>query len=101
MPLGDWLRLRWWRFLDHFHRCSECGHWPDAHRDHIAPRWEDDKTAAMLGIGRYGCRRCGHGAIEERNSKPYCRICSGPLAEPGTSRCYKAHGVFPPGEVQP
>jgi hypothetical protein len=67
MPFGDWVRLRWWRLLDHFHRCSECGHWPDAHRDGIAPRWEDDKTAHMLGIGRFGCRRCGHGAIEERD----------------------------------
>jgi hypothetical protein len=69
MPVGDLARLRWWRFLDHFHRCSECGHWPDAHRDGIAPRWENDKVAHMLGIARYGCRRCGHGAIEERDSR--------------------------------
>lgn len=31
------------------------------------PLWKDDTTAAWLGIGRYGCRRCGWRAIEERD----------------------------------
>lgn len=26
------------------------------------PFWRDDKTAQMLGIAQYGCRRCGRGA---------------------------------------
>jgi hypothetical protein len=30
------------------------------------PFWRDDKVAAMLGIGQYGCRRCGRGAVAER-----------------------------------
>jgi hypothetical protein len=32
------------------------------------PFWADDKTAQMLGIAQYGCRRCGRGAIAERDS---------------------------------
>jgi hypothetical protein len=31
------------------------------------PFWRDDKVAAMLGIGQYGCRRCGRGAVAERD----------------------------------
>jgi hypothetical protein len=59
----DRLSLRWWKFRTWFHRCPECKHRPDRHFDGSAPRWEDDKIAKMLGIGQYGCRRCGHGSI--------------------------------------
>lgn len=62
------LWLRWWAFRAWFHRCPECKHRPDRHYDSIGPRWEDDKIARMLGIGQYGCRRCGHGSIEERDA---------------------------------
>ena len=44
--------LRWWQFKAWFHRCPECGHRPDRHYDSGAPRWENDKIARMLGIGR-------------------------------------------------
>jgi hypothetical protein len=30
------------------------------------PFWCDDKTANMLGVAQYGCRRCGHGAMQQR-----------------------------------
>jgi DNA-directed RNA polymerase subunit N (RpoN/RPB10) len=69
MPL--W--LRWWAFKAWFHRCPECGHRLDKHYDSTGPRWEDDKTAHMLGIGKYGCRRCGHGAVEERDAEAALR----------------------------
>lgn len=66
LPLRDRIWLRWRKFKAWFHRCPECGTRPDDHYD-AGPRWEDDKIALMLGIGQYGCRRCGHGAIEERD----------------------------------
>ena len=66
MPL--W--LIWWEFKARFHRCPECGHRPDRHYGSAAPRWENDKIAAMLGIGQYGCRRCGNGATSERDATP-------------------------------
>ncbi len=31
------------------------------------PLWREDKVAQMLGIEQYGCSRCGHGAIAERD----------------------------------
>jgi len=62
------LWLRWWKFKAWFHRCPECKHRPDRHFDSPGPRWEDDKIAQMLGVGKYGCRRCGHGAIAERDA---------------------------------
>jgi hypothetical protein len=62
------LWMRWWEFKAWFHRCPECGHRPDRHYDSTGPRWDDDKTAAMLGIAQYGCRRCGHGSIAERDA---------------------------------
>lgn len=68
LPFGERLMLHWWHFKAWFHRCPECGHRPDEHHDSTGPRWEDDKVAAMLGIGQYGCRRCGHGAIEGRDA---------------------------------
>jgi DNA-directed RNA polymerase subunit N (RpoN/RPB10) len=61
------LWMYWWELRMRFHRCPECGHWPDRHYDSIGPRWEDDKVAQMLGIAQYGCRRCGEGSIEERD----------------------------------
>lgn len=33
------------------------------------PFWRDDKVAQMLGIAKYGCPRCGRGAIEERDAE--------------------------------
>jgi hypothetical protein len=60
--------MRWWEFTCWFRRCPECGHRPDRHDDNIGPRWEDDAIARMLGIGQYGCRRCGQGAIAERDA---------------------------------
>ena len=64
LRMSERLRLLWWKALAWLHRCPECGHRPDGHKDWM-PRWEDDRTARLLGIGQYGCRRCGHGAIEE------------------------------------
>ena len=61
--------LGWWEFKAWFHRCPECGHRPDKHYDSKGPRWEDDKIAAMLAIGQYGCRRCGEGSIAERDAR--------------------------------
>lgn len=31
------------------------------------PFWRADKTAALLGVGQFGCPRCGRGAIKERD----------------------------------
>lgn len=31
------------------------------------PFWCDDKVAQMLGVAQFGCRRCGRGAIAERD----------------------------------
>lgn len=28
------------------------------------PFWRDDEVAQMLGIARYGCPRCGRGAVD-------------------------------------
>jgi hypothetical protein len=67
--MSEPLWLLWWRFKAWFHRCPECGHRPDGHHSSGAPRWEDDRIARMLGIGQYGCRLCGHGAIAERDAK--------------------------------
>lgn len=65
---GEPLWLRWWKFKARFHRCPECKHRPDRHYGDFGSRWEDDKVARMLGIGQYGCRRCGHGAIADRDA---------------------------------
>lgn len=62
------LWLRWWSFKAWFHRCPECGNRPDRHYDSPGPRWEADRIARLLGIGQYGCPRCGHGAIEQRDA---------------------------------
>lgn len=37
-------------------------------RRYHQPFWMDDKTAAMLGIARFGCPRCGRGATAERDA---------------------------------
>lgn len=64
-----WISLKWWKFKSLFFRCPECGHWPDQTHDQAKQgyRWENDKVAHMLGIGMYGCRRCGEGSIEARD----------------------------------
>jgi hypothetical protein len=64
----DRVWLRWWAFKCWFYRCPECGHRPDRHYG-LGPRWEDDKIARMLGVGQYGCRRCGAGAVKERDTR--------------------------------
>jgi hypothetical protein len=37
-------------------------------RRYSQPFWRDDKTAQMLGVADFGCPRCGHGAIAERDT---------------------------------
>ncbi len=58
-----------WKLGRWLHRCPECGHRPDGHEDGSMPRWEDDLVAKTLGVAQYGCRRCGNGAIEERDQQ--------------------------------
>jgi hypothetical protein len=33
-----------------------------------SPHWADDKVAKMLGIARFGCPKCGHGAVKEEQA---------------------------------
>lgn len=49
----------------HTLRCPIRARWR-RYRNH-QPFWRDDKTAAMLSIHLYGCRRCGRGAIKQRD----------------------------------
>jgi hypothetical protein len=37
-------------------------------RRYHQPLWIDDKVAQRLGVAWYGCRRCGRGAIAERDA---------------------------------
>lgn len=64
LTLGQRIELCWFRIRAWLHRCPEC-----RKRGHlgIAPRWEDDPVAQMLGVAHYGCPCCGDGAIEERD----------------------------------
>lgn len=58
----DRLWLRWFTFRCWLRRCPECGErgwYPNS------PRWEDDKTAQMLGIADKGCPACGKEATHE------------------------------------
>lgn len=59
----EWLASRLVGLLRHLHRCPECGVRPDPHWRSMAPRWDEDRVAAMLGVGHKGCRRCGNGAV--------------------------------------
>ena len=68
MSFREVLLLNWHDLKAWFRRCPECRHRPDQHDDRIAPRWEDDVPARMMGIAKYGCPRCGHGCIEERDA---------------------------------
>ena len=68
MSFREVLAINWWDFKAWFRRCPECRHRPDKHDDEMAPRWEHDSTARMLRISQYGCPRCGHGCIEERDA---------------------------------
>ena len=49
------------------------------------------------------CRaQCGALAHPAHDIPPgTCGICGGALAKVGTSRCYEAHGVLPPGDSAP
>jgi len=65
LTLSDWLDIRLGALRDWFHRCPECGR---RGYSNVSPRWQDDKTAQMLGIAAFGCPECGHSAIEERDA---------------------------------
>lgn len=59
LPLEDRVRLRWWKVQGWFRRCPECG---QRGYSTVAPRWEDDKVAHMLGLindDHCRCRCCG------------------------------------------
>jgi predicted RNA-binding Zn-ribbon protein involved in translation (DUF1610 family) len=70
LSFNDRIRLRIWQEFARYHRCPECGHRPDLHHNSGAPRWEHDRVAQMLGVAQFGCRRCGNGAITERDAPP-------------------------------